>query len=112
MKHRVALASSDGKMVNEHFGHARRFIIVDISDDGSYEVSEIRNCINACGGDDEEDSMGYVINMLSDCEAVITCRTGISAKMRLNKKGINTYEDPGFIEDVLKRYIVNIFAEA
>ncbi|MGF7396442.1 NifB/NifX family molybdenum-iron cluster-binding protein [Thermoanaerobacterium thermosaccharolyticum] len=33
MIHRIAIASRDGKMVNEHFGHARRFIIVDLYDD-------------------------------------------------------------------------------
>lgn len=107
MIHRIAIATSDGKMVNEHFGHAKRFIIVDLSDEGNYLVSDVRECINACGSDDVNDRMNTVIDKIKDCEAVAVCRIGSSAIMRLKEKGIKAYVNPGFIEDVLKEYLEN-----
>ncbi|PHO08481.1 dinitrogenase iron-molybdenum cofactor biosynthesis protein [Thermoanaerobacterium thermosaccharolyticum] len=107
MMHRIAIASRDGKMVNEHFGHARRFIIVDLYDDGNYFVREVRECINACGGDDFNNRMNIVIDKIKDCEAVFVCMIGNAAIMRLKERGIKAYVNPSFIEDVLKDYLIN-----
>ena len=37
---RVAVASSDGKFINQHFGHAEQFLIFDAN------VTTLRYCIN------------------------------------------------------------------
>ena len=40
MSYKVAFASTDGKVVNEHFGRARQFHIVEI-DDKDYKLERI-----------------------------------------------------------------------
>lgn len=40
MSYKIAIATSDGKFVNQHFGRANQFLIVELKGDGSYEVLE------------------------------------------------------------------------
>ena len=37
MSFRVAVANNDGKYVNQHFGKAEQFLIVEVKDDGEFE---------------------------------------------------------------------------
>ncbi|MDE6833495.1 MAG: hypothetical protein K2J39_04515 [Ruminococcus sp.] len=36
--YKIAVASSDDIVVNQHFGHADRFIIYEITSDGDYRL--------------------------------------------------------------------------
>ena len=40
MSFKVAVASSDGKYVNQHFGMAQQFLIFEIDDEGNYKFLE------------------------------------------------------------------------
>ncbi|WP_026486047.1 NifB/NifX family molybdenum-iron cluster-binding protein [Caldanaerobius polysaccharolyticus] len=112
MVHRIAVATSDGKMVNEHFGHARHFLIIDIYQDGNYEVVGIRDCIPACGfGDDGKDRMETVISAISDCNAVMVSRIGFSSMDRLRKRGILPLVMPGYIKDAIEAFFNDFVAK-
>lgn len=51
MNYRIAVATSDGKQVDTHFGHASSFLILEVDEDtGSYEDVEERAVNAACGG--------------------------------------------------------------
>jgi predicted Fe-Mo cluster-binding NifX family protein len=104
MSHRIAFASSDGKYIDTHFGHADRFIIVDVSET-SYAVAETRTVEPVCDGQDEQRSFDRVGQALSDCEAVFVSRIGRAAAQALFVKGIRVFEAPFFIEDVLNLII-------
>ncbi|HEY0196185.1 MAG TPA: NifB/NifX family molybdenum-iron cluster-binding protein [Methanobacterium sp.] len=44
MSYKVAVASSDGKFVNQHFGMAQQFLIFEIDDD-EYKFMELRRML-------------------------------------------------------------------
>ncbi len=102
---RIALATTDGKFINEHFGRAKVFYIVDISNDGyTYlEKRQVEKCCN--NGEHNESDFDNVINVLTDCDAVFVSRIGLEASAYLISKGLRVFTAPGFIDDVMKKII-------
>lgn len=48
-KYKVAVASSDGKIVDTHFGHAQSFLIFEVDEQtGAFEDVEERDVRAAC----------------------------------------------------------------
>ncbi|MBP2045245.1 NifB/NifX family molybdenum-iron cluster-binding protein [Methanobacterium aggregans] len=56
---RVAVASSDGKYVNQHFGHAGQFLIFDVDRSGNYEFLELRENVPSCKGGEANEVQGW-----------------------------------------------------
>ncbi len=54
-KYRIGIASSDGIVVNQHFGRARQFQIVDVEDNGNIHFVEIRKVCPVCDGGTHDD---------------------------------------------------------
>ncbi|HEY8910984.1 MAG TPA: NifB/NifX family molybdenum-iron cluster-binding protein [Desulfosporosinus sp.] len=105
MSYRVAVASSDGKYVNEHFGRAKKFLIFNVADN-QCEFYELRNNNPPCSGEGHnEDQMSRTVELLADCKAVIVSQIGPGAVEALSLKGITSYVLPNFIEDALKNFI-------
>jgi predicted Fe-Mo cluster-binding NifX family protein len=101
---RVAVASQDGKVVNEHFGRAKEFLIVDIAPDGTYTFLEKRPVARLCmSGDHSQESLEATINSLGDCAAVLVSRIGITAKRALEKNRISVFEQPDLIDSALSK---------
>lgn len=44
MAYKIAVASSDGSLVDVHFGAAGAFLIYEVADDGSFSLAEKRAC--------------------------------------------------------------------
>lgn len=110
MTHRVAIASSDGKFIDQHFGHANRFIIVDVTDTG-YAVVENRVAPPVCNGSDEPSGFQRTARLLKDCDAVFVSRIGGPAAQAMFSEGIRVFESLHFIEDVLNKLIANRLLE-
>lgn len=103
---KMAVASSDGKYINEHFGRTQQFLVFVINDDDEYEFIELRKSTPPCFAQGHnEDLMLTTIEMLSDCQAIVVSQIGPGAIERLAVHGINAYVIPDFIEDALKRLI-------
>ncbi|BBL64234.1 MULTISPECIES: NifB/NifX family molybdenum-iron cluster-binding protein [Methanosarcina] len=101
---KVAVVSSDGKVVNQHFGKASRFYIFEVEDD-NIQFLEVRETIPVCGSADEghaDDILGRAISLISDCEVLLCSRIGSRPQEELRKKGINAIEAPYFIDEALK----------
>jgi predicted Fe-Mo cluster-binding NifX family protein len=112
MPHRVAIASSDGKFIDLHFGQAGRFIVVDV-DEAGYAVMETRKCSPACAcAAGEKNGFDSIASLLRDCEAVFVSRIGPAAAQAMSPKGIRVFEAPYFIEDVLNRVVNEKLLEA
>ena len=102
MSHKIAIATSDGKFVNQHFGRANQFLIVELKDDGSYEVLELRKNTPSCnpsGGSTTEDT----IKIISDVDGVLVSQVGRGAGDKLIAHGIQPVIIPMLIDDALKR---------
>ena len=103
---KVAVATSDGFTVNEHFGHAQFFRIYKLNAD-SYEYENIRDAVAVCQqklGHDES-RFDKIIELLSDCDAVLVNRIGEGAAAYLIGKGVRVFEVSGSIDGVLTKLI-------
>ena len=104
---KLAIASSDGKMINQHFGKARKFIVIE-SDGEKIKVLEVRENKPACGsleyGGHEDNVLDKSISLIGDCDAVLCSRIGGGATEGLLGRGIEPVEAPGFIEENVLAY--------
>ena len=102
---RAAIATTDGKVINEHFGRAKAFHIVELTDN-SYSFVETREIEPCCHEQDHNESdFDKVIELLSDCDGVFVSRIGTVASAYLISHGLRVFEAPGFIEDVMNKVI-------
>lgn len=101
---RVAVASLDGKVINEHFGRARAFYIFDITRDGTRFFRGERQVTPLCaGGEHTEQGMLESISALKDCTAVLVARIGTVARRALEINHISVFEQPDLIEEALNK---------
>lgn len=109
MGYRIGVASSDGKVVNEHFGRATQFTIIDVDDEQSIQVVELRKVTPFCqGGNHDEDQLEAAVKNLEDCKYLIVARIGQGAQYALEQHGIEVFELPMLIEDAVKKLIAYI----
>jgi predicted Fe-Mo cluster-binding NifX family protein len=110
-KQLIAVASTDGKIVNQHFGHADQFHIVSLDKSG-YEFIETREVRPACSDFQHEDhSFDAVWEVISDCETVLVSKIGKPAAAYLIFKGIRVFEASGLISEILEQIITEHFSE-
>ncbi len=109
MSIKVAVASTDGKYINQHFGKADKFLIFEINGPGDYEFFELRETSPSCGSyRDECDNSVDTSSLLSDCKAVIASQIGPGASQKLINKGIIPFMNPAFIEEALEQISKNL----
>lgn len=103
MAFRVAVASSDGKFVNKHFGRSEQFLIFDINEaGGSYSFVELRQVAAPCTNQQhDDDRLVAAVNSLADCKAVLVSRVGPTALAMLAAQGVTALEAPAFIDQAL-----------
>jgi predicted Fe-Mo cluster-binding NifX family protein len=104
MGYRIGVASTDGIVVNQHFGRAEEFIIVDVDENGKLYRQENRQVEPICeGGNHDDGKLNHMLNILSDCQYILVSRIGQGAEAALEQKGIKAFEIPGIIEDSVKK---------
>lgn len=76
---KVALASSDGKKVDRHFGRADRFCIYRLNE-GGWEYLETRENKPACSGQEHADALlERSAALIRDCRGVAVSQIGATA---------------------------------
>ena len=97
----IAVASKDGKEINQHFGHAERFLIFDI-ENGDAKLVDERKVERYCSFDPEHPLRGHLIkgifDALSGCRAVVTAQIGEHPKGELEKLGVESFVISGPIK--------------
>ncbi|MDO8931072.1 MAG: nitrogenase cofactor biosynthesis protein NifB [Rhodocyclaceae bacterium] len=91
----MAVASKGGGVINEHFGHAREFLIYEAVESGARLVGHRKTDLY-CSGDDScgEDEMrgesvlARTIRALEGCEAVLCSKIGFEPWGKLEAAGI------------------------
>lgn len=112
-KYKVAVATSDGKTVDSHFGHVQSFLILEVDEEsGKFEDVEERDVKAACSGgscggvQNESDSpcgghkgaessssaMDEIAKALSDVDYVLVARIGPHAIRALAKYNVTAYD--------------------
>ena len=98
----VAVASKDGKLIDQHFGQVDKFYIYSYSDDKAKFVEE-RSVDQYCEGkencDNKESKMGRLLDAIGDCNAILSVRIGHEPKRMLRLNNIYTYETYDTIEN-------------
>jgi nitrogen fixation protein NifX len=83
---KIAVASSNGKIIDLHFGDANRFIIFEI-EDGESKFHEIREKTDM-KIDNHQERWVASIDLVEDCKAVICSKIGNEPTIELIKLGI------------------------
>ena len=87
----IAVATKGQGLVNQHFGHAREFLIYAV-DATSIELSHRHPVVQYCAGPgqcpEEEDRLRGHIDALTGCRAVLSARIGYDPWQRLESLGI------------------------
>jgi predicted Fe-Mo cluster-binding NifX family protein len=102
MRERIAIASTDGKVVNQHFGKAEVFYIVEADREkhDEIELKEIRKVQALCeGGEHSEERLCKAIEQIADCQYVLVSRIGYRAQRALEAVGLQVFELPGIITE-------------
>lgn len=104
--YRVAAASSDGIVINQHFGRADTFYIYEVAEAGQYRLLETRTVTPVCsGGNHNDGELRCNIRKLDDCRYVLASRIGMGAAAMMEQSGITPMELPGMMEESLDRLI-------
>jgi predicted Fe-Mo cluster-binding NifX family protein len=100
----IAVASKDGKEINQHFGHAERFLIYDV-EDGIAKLVDERAVERYCSFDPEHPLRGHILKSiakaLAGCRAVVTSQIGEHPKGELEKLGVEPFVTCGPIKFTL-----------
>lgn len=101
--YRFGIATTDGIVVNQHFGRAEKFYVYEV-EEGKYKKVECREVPPVCqGGEHDDTQMLKTIKSLSDLDCLIVSRVGIRAQQMLEQNGLSVYEMPGMIEESIQK---------
>lgn len=104
-KIRIAIASSDGIVVNNHFGKAKTFYIYQVTNK-EVALLEQRQVEPVCdGGNHDEERLRENLKILSDCDYLLVSRIGEGARRTASSMGIASFEIPGMIEQSIEQLI-------
>lgn len=135
-EYRIAVATSDGRMVDSHFGHVSNFLILKVDEDtDAFEEIEDRDVSAACSGGEcgatvrredilignggcggngcgggngaEASAMDAIAQALSDVQYVLCARIGPPAIKALAKREIRAYDIVLPIDEAVKK--INVF---
>jgi nitrogen fixation protein NifB len=107
---RVAVATKGDGLVNEHFGHAREFLVYDVDRDGARLVGHRKVDSYCVGGDGDDDVLAVVLRALTDCHAVLSAKLGHCPRGQLAAAGIEPVTDRAFepIEPALLGWLAGL----
>lgn len=103
VRDKIAVASMEGVLVNQHLGEAERFYIYENSESGP-RLYETRIAPEKGGGDTRWKELA---NLLSDCSAVLVNGVGNHPKGILEESGLQVYLIEGMIEEAVSRIYNN-----
>ncbi|WP_446899750.1 NifB/NifX family molybdenum-iron cluster-binding protein [Clostridium sp. LBM24168] len=107
--YKIAVASSDGKIIDQHFGQANQFYIYEV-DDINYKFVELRKLENVPENfNSDYDKFLYMIRALSGCRIVVVSQIGQEAIKFLGKNGIHAFDIEEPIDYALKKLVEYYF---
>lgn len=87
----MAVATAGGGIINQHFGHAREFLVYEASMTDVRFIGHRKVDLYCSGGDtcgDAETTLGNIIRTLEGCEAVLCSKIGYEPWDLLESAGI------------------------
>jgi hypothetical protein len=102
---KIAIATTDGKIVDQHFGRAQKFSIYEKSDSG-LKLLEERKTISYCKCSDcgphefFADRLEEVSSKIKDCQVIVACQIGKVPSEKLYEKGFQVISYEGEISHI------------
>lgn len=96
----VAVASTDGKNIDLHFGDAEQFFIFDVKNS---EFLELRKKSNI-RLEDHTDRWKESTDLINDCKVVLCKKIGKEPHIELRKMGIKVIMLDCNVDDALKEF--------
>ena len=98
---KIAVASSDGKQVNAHFGRAQFFQVYEL-EQGTWKFREERKNLTACVGHEHgDDALERSAELIGDCRGVVVEQIGSGAVDVLLARRIMPFMLVGTVEQAL-----------
>jgi len=102
---KIAVASSDGILVDQHFGKAHGFRIYRLHDEG-YDFLEYRENEAPCAGHSHDDNaLERAAARISDCRGVVVAQVGSGAIDALIGHRVMAFTLPGSIDEAFESLI-------
>jgi predicted Fe-Mo cluster-binding NifX family protein len=96
----IAVATSNGKIIDLHFGDANRFLIYKI-EEGKAEFQEIREK-TTMSIENHQERWVSSIDLINDCKAVICKKIGKEPAIELRKLGIKPIQLECEVKDAIE----------
>lgn len=100
----IAVASKDGKEINQHFGHAERFLIYELAA-GEVKLVDEKPVERYCSYDPDHPIRSHVlraiIDALAGCRAVVCAQIGQAPQAELERHGLEAFVAGGPIKPTL-----------
>ncbi|MBL8435856.1 MAG: nitrogenase cofactor biosynthesis protein NifB [Zoogloea sp.] len=93
MKVLVAVATTGGGKVNQHFGHATEFQIYELTGASTAFIGHRRVDLYCQGGYGEDEQLPSIVNAINDCHAVLVAKIGACPRDELKAAGIEPVEE-------------------
>jgi nitrogen fixation protein NifB len=94
---RVAVATKSGGLVDQHFGHAKEFLVYDVDRAGVRLAGRRATAAYCVGGEGEDDALDVALRALADCDAVLVAKVGHCPRGQLAAAGIEPSTDQAFL---------------
>ncbi len=95
-----AVSSKTGRLIDQHFGHAERFLIYQYQA-GESKLLEIREVEKYCSSkecENQEEKMAKMLDVLGDCSAILSVRMGYAPTQSFKEAGIKSVETYDYIK--------------
>ena len=100
---KVAVASTDGITINEHFGRSKEFWVYEVNETGAYQFLERRQTPQIADPSHTH-AASKAAELLADVEAVLVAQIGPRAEIELLRKGVFALCVTGPIDKALQAY--------
>jgi predicted Fe-Mo cluster-binding NifX family protein len=101
---RIAISSTDGAAIDEHYGRAKSFYIFSVDDDGNIRDEGPRE-IALPAGIPENELLDAKADLLGDVDYVLSAKIGPAAVASLARRDIGAYAHSGAIADALRSFV-------
>ena len=108
MTYRIAIASSNGETVNEHFGQATGLLIYEIGEEGVRFVDDRTVRLIPGEAAHTEGNMERFAEALHDCSAVFVRRIGARSAGYLHRRHISTFEVDFTLHHIFTTLVKNV----
>jgi predicted Fe-Mo cluster-binding NifX family protein len=100
----IAVASKDGKDINQHFGHAERFLIYDV-DGSEVRLVDEKKVERYCSYDADHPLRSHILKAIAEalagCRAVVCAQIGQAPQQEMEMLGFDTFVAEGAIKPTL-----------